>query len=87
MPKDASDLETLQTTLRPALHRYCARMVGSVVDGADVVQEAMLKAYLAWASIDRIDNPEGWLFRIAHNAALDFVGRWLRMPELLRKRN
>jgi RNA polymerase sigma-70 factor (ECF subfamily) len=83
MPNDASDLETLQTTLRPALHRYCARMVGSVVDGEDVVQEAMLKAHLAWASIDKVDNPEGWLFRIAHNAALDFLRRQVRMPELL----
>ena len=83
MPNNASDLETLQTALRPALHRYCARMVGSIVDGEDVVQEAMLKAHLAWASIDQIDNPKGWLFRIAHNAALDFLRRRVRMPELL----
>ncbi len=83
MPNNAADLETLQTALRPALHRYCARMVGSVVDGEDVVQEAVLKAYLAWPSIDTIENPEGWLFRIAHNAALDFIRRRLRMPELL----
>jgi RNA polymerase sigma-70 factor (ECF subfamily) len=83
MPNNASDLETLQTALRPALHRYCARMVGSIVDGEDVVQEAMLKAHLAWPSIDKIDNPKGWLFRIAHNAALDFVRRRHRMPELL----
>src|SRR5271156_251948 len=83
MANDASGLEALQITLRPALHRYCARMVGSVVDGEDVVQEAMLKAHLAWASIDKIDNPAGWLFRIAHNAALDFIRRRLRTPELL----
>ena len=83
MPNNAAELETLQTALRPALHRYCARMVGSVVDGEDVVQEAMLKAYLAWPSIDKIDNPEGWLFRIAHNTALDFLRRKVRMPDLL----
>lgn len=83
MPNDTSGLEALHTALRPALHRYCARMVGSVVDGEDVVQEAMLKAHLAWGSIEKIDNPEGWLFRIAHNAALDLIRRRLRMPELL----
>lgn len=83
MPNDAADLEALQAKLRPALHRYCARMVGSVVDGEDIVQEAMLKSHLAWASIDKIDNLEGWLFRIAHNAALDFLRRKVRMPELL----
>jgi RNA polymerase sigma-70 factor, ECF subfamily len=83
MPNDATSLESLQITLRPSLHRYCARMVGSVVDGEDVVQDAMLKAHLAWASIDKIDNPEGWLFRIAHNTALDFLRRQHRMPELI----
>jgi len=35
-------LETV-TNLRPSLHRYCARMIGSVMDGEDVVQEALLK--------------------------------------------
>jgi DNA-directed RNA polymerase specialized sigma24 family protein len=37
-------LETL-TQLRPSLHRYCARMTGSVVDGEDVVQEARIADY------------------------------------------
>jgi RNA polymerase sigma-70 factor (ECF subfamily) len=83
MTNHVSDLETLQIAMRPTLHRYCARMVGSAVDGEDVVQDAMLKAHLAWASVGQIENPEGWLFRIAHNAALDFLRRRLRMPELL----
>jgi RNA polymerase sigma-70 factor (ECF subfamily) len=59
--------------LRPKLHRYCARMTGSVVDGEDVLQEALLKAIDAFTSAEPIANPEGWLFRIAHNAALDFL--------------
>ena len=40
-------LETI-STLRPALHRYCARMTGSVIDGEDIVQEALLKAVEAF---------------------------------------
>ena len=41
-PVDARYLAFLETvsTLRPSLHRYCARMTGSVMDGEDVVQEA-----------------------------------------------
>jgi hypothetical protein len=35
--------------LRPQLHRYCARLVGSVVDGEDIVQESILKALEALA--------------------------------------
>ena len=57
--------------LRPKLHRYCARMTGSVIDGEDVVQEALLKALEAFPSATPIANPEGWLFRIAHNLAMD----------------
>jgi hypothetical protein len=35
-------LETI-THLRPSLHRYCSRMTGSVLDGEDVVQEALFQ--------------------------------------------
>jgi RNA polymerase sigma-70 factor (ECF subfamily) len=68
-------IEQLLGELRPRLHRYCARMTGSVIDGEDVVQETMLKAIEAAPAAALIANPEGWLFRIAHNAALDFIRR------------
>ncbi len=64
--------------LRPRLHRYCARMTGSVIDGEDVVQEALVKALEALPKSGPPDNPDGWLFRIAHNAALDFLRRRAR---------
>lgn len=65
--------------LRPRLHRYCTRMVGSALDGEDIVQDALLRA-LESAPPDRpIDNPEGWLFRIAHNLALDLLRRRARV--------
>jgi RNA polymerase sigma-70 factor (ECF subfamily) len=76
------DFETMLTTMRPTLHRYCARMTGSTVDGEDVVQDAMLKALTARGSVGPLDNPEGWLFRIAHNAALDFLRRRQRTAQL-----
>jgi RNA polymerase sigma-70 factor (ECF subfamily) len=71
-------VEQLLGELRPRLHRYCARMTGSVVDGEDVVQEALLKAMEAAPAARSITNPEGWLFRIAHHAALDFLRRRAR---------
>ena len=64
--------------LRPKLHRYCARMTGSVIDGEDVVQEALIKAVEALPAMGSMVHPEGWLFRIAHNAALDFLRRRAR---------
>lgn len=65
--------DRLCAELRPRLHRYCARMTGSVIDGEDIVQDALLKATETFARAGVLDNPEGWLFRIAHNTALDFL--------------
>jgi RNA polymerase sigma factor (sigma-70 family) len=59
--------------LRPRLHRYCARMTGSAVNGEDVLQDTLVKALHARAQGAAVDNLEGWLFRIAHNTSLDFL--------------
>ena len=46
-PFEARYLAFLETiaTLPPSLHRYCARMTGSVTDGENVVQETLFEAY------------------------------------------
>src|SRR3954469_17309755 len=71
----AANLDRLLADMRPMLHRYCARMVGSVIDGEDVVQDALIKAVQSFPAAGPIGNPQGWLFRIAHNTALDFLRR------------
>ena len=73
--------DRLLSEKRPKLHRYCARMTGSVIDGEDAVQEALVKAIEAYPSFASIDNPEAWLFRIAHNATLDLLRRRTRQAE------
>jgi RNA polymerase sigma-70 factor, ECF subfamily len=78
-PPDSRPLSTVDLDLlRPRLHRYCARMVGSVLDGEDIVQEALLRALESGVPDQPIENPEGWLFRIVHNLALDFLRRRAR---------
>jgi RNA polymerase sigma-70 factor (ECF subfamily) len=77
-----SDIAGLLAEMRPQLHRYCARMVGSVIDGEDVLQDALIKAVEAFGSAGEIGNPRGWLFRIAHNTALDFLRRRNRQQAL-----
>jgi RNA polymerase sigma-70 factor (ECF subfamily) len=69
------DFARLAANLRPRLHRYCARMVGSAFEGEDVVQDALAHAMEALPMAGKIENPEGWLLRIAHNAALDLLRR------------
>ncbi len=81
MTDDGHDqFSQLAGELRPKLHRYCARMTGSAVDGEDIVQDTLIKAFAALPNVGVIDNPEGWLFRIAHNTALDFLRRRARDP-------
>ena len=67
------EFEDRLKALRPRLHRYCARMTGSAVDGEDVLQDTLVKALRARTEGAGVDNLEGWLFRIAHNASLDFL--------------
>jgi RNA polymerase sigma-70 factor (ECF subfamily) len=62
-------LETV-THVRGDLHRYCARMTGSVFDGEDVAQEE------AYRNLDKFDESrplKPWLFGIAHNRCIDFL--------------
>jgi hypothetical protein len=46
-PFEARYLAFLETVsqIRPRLHRYCARMTGSVLDGEEIVQDALFEAY------------------------------------------
>ena len=67
-------LETV-SALRPSLHRYCARMTGSIMDGEDVVQEALIEAYRKLDKYDESRPLKPWLFRIAHNRSIDFLRR------------
>jgi RNA polymerase sigma-70 factor, ECF subfamily len=68
----------LVADLRPDLHRYCARMTGSVSDGEDIVQETLARAYYALPELHSLPPLRSWLFRVAHNAALDHLRRYDR---------
>jgi RNA polymerase sigma-70 factor (ECF subfamily) len=73
-------LATVQV-LRPALHRFCSRMCGSVLDGEDVVQETLAQAFYHLQSLRDVDRLEPWLFRIAHHKCVDFLRRERRTRE------
>ena len=77
-----AQLLALADELRPELHRYCARLMGSVIDGEDVVQDTFTRGFAALDELEEDTPMRAWLFRIAHNRALDLLrGRAVRRTE------
>ncbi len=81
---DQAEFLALASELRPELHRYCARLTGSVIDGEDVVQDTLANAFVALQALEAPPLMRAWLFRIAHNRALDLLrSRAIRAAEPL----
>ncbi|NPU13111.1 sigma-70 family RNA polymerase sigma factor [Bradyrhizobium sp. 83002] len=77
-----AEIAALAEQLRPELHRYCARLMGSVIDGEDVVQDTLARALAASDERQDIGMLRAWLFRVAHNRALDLLrSRAIRTTE------
>jgi RNA polymerase sigma-70 factor (ECF subfamily) len=77
-----AQLLALAGELRPELHRYCARLMGSVIEGEDVVQDTFARAFVALNELREAPPLRAWLFRIAHNRALDLLrSRAIRAAE------
>ena len=77
-----AEMIALAEELRPELHRHCSRLMGSVIDGEDVVQDTLAKALDAVEEIRDVRALRAWLFRVAHNRALDLLrSRALRAAE------
>ena len=76
LAKARADFDVLVADTRPQLLRYCARMIGSAVDGEDIVQDALAKVYFRLPELGHVENLRAWLFRVAHNKALDYLRRY-----------
>jgi RNA polymerase sigma factor (sigma-70 family) len=61
--------------VRPELHRYAARMMVSVVEGEEVVQDTFALALSSPQDLPDETALRAWLFRIAHNRAIDLLRR------------
>jgi RNA polymerase sigma-70 factor (ECF subfamily) len=61
--------------LRPDVHAHCYRMLGSLEEAEDAVQETLLRAWRARAGFEERSSPRTWLWRIATNVCIDARAR------------
>jgi RNA polymerase sigma factor (sigma-70 family) len=72
--------ETLVRRYRRPLLRYCQRLRLSDARGEDVVQQALLKAWLALCDGAEVREPRAWLHRIVHNTAVNAIRGTREVP-------
>jgi len=72
---DEDAYTALVTTHRPALHAHCYRMLGSVPDAEDALQEALLRAWRGLPRFEGRSSLKTWLYTIATNACLKAIER------------
>lgn len=70
MPTATPEFNALVAAHRGELHAYCYRMLGSLHDAEDALQEALLGAWKGMAGFEGRSSLKSWLYRIATNACL-----------------
>ena len=72
---DESAFGRLVEPYHPELHAHCYRMLGSVHDAEDALQDAMLRAWRGIGRFEGRSSLRSWLYTIATNTCLNLISR------------
>ncbi len=72
---DPAAFERLVASYRGELYAHCYRMLGSVQDAEDALQESLLAAWRGLASFEGRSSLRAWLYRVSTNACLRLIAR------------
>jgi RNA polymerase sigma-70 factor (ECF subfamily) len=75
MPSSSAEFDGLVAPHRQEIHCYCYRVLGSLADADEALQEALLDAWRGLAGFDGRGTPRAWLFRIATRACIRVAER------------
>jgi RNA polymerase sigma-70 factor (ECF subfamily) len=75
--------EELYARARPSIARALALALGDVDLATEATDEALARAYERWPLVQRLDRPEGWVYRVAMNWALSILRRRRRSDHRL----
>ena len=75
MTEDRAAFDEAVAPFRAELHAHCYRMLGSLHDADDALQDALLGAWRGLAGFEGRSSLRSWLYRIATNACLQQIAQ------------